>query len=68
MPLLDGGGRLIGVIGAAELLSAMVRRGADPAAPVAEAPEAAPETLADGADAPPADDVAARATGPVSFQ
>ena len=68
MPLLDGGGRLIGVIGAAELLSAMVRRGADPAAPVAEAPEAAPETLADDADAPPADDVAARATGPVSFQ
>ena len=68
MPLLDGGGRLIGVIGAAELLSAMVRRGADPAASVAEAPEAAPATLADGADAPPADDMAARAAGPVGFQ
>ena len=28
MPLLDGGGRLIGVIGAAELLAALVHRGA----------------------------------------
>ncbi len=69
MPLLGGAGQLIGVIGAAELLSAMVRRGAEPAvAPGSEAPDAAPATPADGADAPPADDVAAQAAGPARLQ
>ena len=51
MPLLDGGGRLIGVIGAAELLAALVHRGAGPkpsrdadsdAMAVADAGDAAP--------------------------
>ena len=36
MPLLDGAGRLIGVIGAAELLSAMVHRGAGPEPAIGE--------------------------------
>ena len=43
MPLLDAERRLIGVIGAAELLSALVHRGAGPApARGADAPEAEP--------------------------
>ena len=43
MPLLDDGGRLVGVIGAAELLAALVHRGAGPAPPKKEdAPEADP--------------------------
>ena len=43
MPLLDAEQRLIGVIGAAELLSALVHRGAGPAlARDADAPEAEP--------------------------
>ena len=43
MPLLDAEHRLIGVIGAAELLSALVRRGADlPPPPREDQPEADP--------------------------
>ena len=45
MPLLDGGGRLIGVIGAAELLSALVHRGAGPAPPPGEDEPAADPPL-----------------------
>ena len=42
MPLLDDGGRLVGVIGASELLAALVHRGAGPPPEEADAPEAAP--------------------------
>ena len=51
MPLLDGGGRLIGVIGAAELLAAMVHRGAGPAPPAgAGTTSAGPASSFDRAD------------------
>ena len=43
MPLIDDGGRLVGVIGAKELLAALVHRGAGAAPPEeADAPEVAP--------------------------
>ena len=41
MPLLDDGGRLIGVIGAAELLAALVHRGAGDPPPKDEGAPAA---------------------------